>query len=382
MKKLLLLCSTLAGLAVAGVSDAHKLSDSYLSLRLAEDGTSFDGQWDIALRDLDYAIGLDDNRDGAITWGELRAAQARVNDYALHRLTVEAIGRGDRESCQLRAGPMLVDEHVDGHYAVLRFTAACPIKPAQLALHYSLLFDVDPTHRGLLQVDARGMSQAAVLPREAPALAINLDSPRRWQQFREFVTEGIWHIWKGYDHILFLLTLLFPAVMMYRNGSWEPRDSARSACSDVIKVVTAFTLAHSLTLSLAVLDLVHVPSRAVESAIAATVLLGALNNLVPVVRERRWLVAFVFGLVHGLGFASVLADLGLQGFNLVLALVGFNSGVEVGQLAIVIVFLPIALWLRDTVFYRRVFVPVGSGAIGVVAAIWFLSRATGFGGFG
>ena len=149
------------------------------------------------------------------------------------------------------------------------------------------------------------------------------------------LTEGVWHIWKGFDHILFLLTLLFPAVIVYRNGRWEPRDSWQASALDIVKVVTAFTLAHSLTLSLAVLGWVHVPSRIVESTIAATVLLGALNNVVPIVLERRWLVAFVFGLVHGLGFASVLADLGLHGTNLALALVGFNGGVEIGQFAIV-----------------------------------------------
>jgi hypothetical protein len=109
-------------------------------------------------------------------------------------------------------------------------------------------------------------------------------------------------------------------------------------------------------------------------------LLGALNNLMPVVLERRWLVAFVFGLVHGLGFASVLADLGLHGTNLVLALVGFNAGVEVGQFAIVMVFLPVAVLLRDTAFYRRVFVPIGSGAIGVIAAVWLITRVMSVGG--
>ena len=367
-------------LGTAGVSEAHKLSDSYLSLQLAETGATLDGQWDIALRDLDYAIGIDGNRNGEITWGELKAAEPRIVQYAFERLTLEAIGRGDREACVLRPGTMLVDEHVDGHYAVLRFSAACPFRPAQLAIHYALLFDVDPTHRGLLQIEADGSSQAAVLPREAPAVSINLDSPHRWQQFAEFVTEGVWHIWKGYDHILFLLTLLFPAVILYRNGQWEARGSWRASALDVLKVVTAFTVAHSLTLSLAVLGLVHVPSRLVEATIAATVLLGALNNLVPVVRERRWLVAFAFGLVHGLGFASVLADLGLHGGNLVLALVGFNSGVEAGQLAIVVVFLPLAVLLRDTLFYRRVFMPVGSGAISVIAVVWFINRAFGLGG--
>ena len=380
MTKLLRALAGVLLLCTAGVSEAHKLSDSYLSLRLADTGTTISGQWDIALRDLDYAIGIDANHDGAITWGELKASQQRVMRYAFERLTVEAIARGDREGCPLRPLQMLVDEHVDGHYAVLRFTADCRFRPAQLALHYSLLFDVDPTHRGLLQVVAGGLSQAAVLPRDAPAIALNLDSPHRWQQFQEFVTEGVWHIWKGYDHILFLLTLLFPAVILYRHGRWEPRGPWQASAVDVLKVVTAFTVAHSLTLSLAVLGLVHVPSRLVESTIAATVLLGALNNLVPVVLERRWLVAFAFGLVHGLGFASVLADLGLHGANLVLALVGFNTGVEVGQFAIVMVFLPIALLLRDTAFYQRVFMPVGSGVIGVIAAVWLVTRAMSIGG--
>ncbi len=367
-------------LCVAGVGQAHKLSDSYLTLRLADRGGTFSGQWDIALRDLDYAIGIDSNHDGEITWGELRAAEQRITSYAFGRLSLESIARGDRDSCTIQPERLLVDEHVDGHYAVLRFAAQCQARPVQLAVHYSLLFDVDPTHRGLLQIAAGPLSQAAVLPRESPSVAIDLDSPQRWRQFTEFVTEGVWHIWKGFDHILFLLTLLFPAVIVYRAGRWEARGSWKASAVDILKVVTAFTAAHSLTLSLAVLDLIHAPSRLVESAIAATVLLGALNNLFPVVLERRWLVAFVFGLVHGLGFASVLSDLGLSGTNLALALVGFNGGVELGQFAIVMLFLPIAVLVRDTVFYRRVFVPVGSGIIGAVAALWLISRATGYTG--
>ena len=380
MTKRLRLLAGLLWLCAAGIAYAHKLSDSYLTLRQSDGGSAFDGQWDIALRDLDYAVGIDGNHDGRITWGELKESRPRITRYALERLTVESISRGDREGCLLRPTELLVDEHVDGHYAVLRFAANCRFRPAQLVLHYGLLFDVDPTHRGLLQISSGKLSQAAVLPRSHPTVAINLQSPQRLQQFAEFVTEGVWHIWKGFDHILFLLTLLFPAVIVYRLGRWEPRGSWRESAFDVLKVVTAFTVAHSLTLSLAVLDLIHAPSRVVESTIAATVLLGAMNNLLPVVLERRWLVAFVFGLVHGLGFASVLADLGMHGANLALALVGFNAGVELGQFAIVIVFLPLAVLLRDTVFYRRIFVPVGSGVIGMVAMVWLISRATGYAG--
>ena len=114
----------------------------------------------------------------------------------------------------------------------------------------------------------------------------------------------------------------------------------------MFKVVTAFTVAHSITLSLAALGVISLPSRLVESAIAASVVLAALNNVCPVVYGGRWIIAFCFGLIHGFGFASVLTDLGLPQDSLLLALVAFNLGVELGQLAIVAVFLPIAYALR------------------------------------
>jgi len=355
---------------------AHKQSDSYLTLTVPPDGTVIHGQWDIALRDLDFAIGLDANHDGAITWRELRDARAKVAAYALARLSLEAIGRGDRSACPAALGELLVDRHVDGAYAVLRFSADCGLRPVELNVRYSLLFDIDPTHRGLLDLVSNGRGQAEVLSRDAPAVTLNATAPDRWQQFRAFVAEGIWHILKGYDHILFLLTLLFPAVVRHGSRGWEARESLRDSAFDVLKVVTAFTLAHSLTLSLAVLGVVHLPARAVECGIAATVLLGALNNLKPVIVQRRWAVAFAFGLVHGFGFAAILADLGLNGTNLALSLVGFNLGVEISQLAIVVGVLPLAFGVRRTYAYRRAFMPAGAVAIGVVATCWLLARLT------
>jgi hypothetical protein len=371
----------LAILACACVvsAEAHKPSDSYLTVSQPAAGVSLDGQWDIALRDLQHAVGLDANGDGDITWGELKAQQAQVTRYALSRLTIEGIARGERNLCRLQPGDLLFDEHVDGGYAVLRFTARCPFRPAQLTVHYSLLFELDPNHRGLLDVRTGGSSQASVLVDPSRTATFNLGSPDRLAQLRAFVDEGIWHILTGYDHILFLLTLLLPAVVLYRNGHWQPRESLRDALFDVLKVVTAFTVAHSLTLTLAVNGVVNLPSRLVESAIALTVFLGALNNLLPVVRARRWAVAFAFGLIHGLGFAAVLADLGLSGWNLTLALVGFNAGVEAGQLALVLVFIPTAYALRETRFYRRAFMPGGSIVIGCLAAYWLAMRAAGAG---
>jgi HupE / UreJ protein len=360
-----------------GAAWGHKPSDSYLTLTVPAGSNVLQGRWDVALRDLDFVLGLDTNRDGAITWGELKAARSRISDYAFARLRLEAIGQGDRSVCVPRLNGLLVDEHVDGRYAVLRFMADCGLKPAQLSVRYGLLFEVDPTHRGLLQVIGGGHEQAEVLSRESPTVSVDVAAPGRWQQFRDFMTEGIWHILKGYDHILFLLTLLFPAVVRFDRDGWEPRESLREAALDVLQVVTAFTLAHSLTLSLAVLGLVHLPARWVECAIAATVLLGALNNLRPLIVSRRWMVAFAFGLVHGFGFASVLSDLGLHGVNLALSLIGFNCGVELGQMMIVLAVLPLAFLLRHTLLYRRAFMPAGSVAIGLLAGYWLLARLAG-----
>ena len=362
-------------LLVGAAAHAHKPSDSYLSLAATSGDTSIGGEWDIALRDLEHAIGVDADGDGAVTWGELRTRERDLAQYAFAHLTIEGRNGSRRDSCPIRLDQLLVDEHVDGAYAVLRFHADCVLSPEQIAVRYSLLFDLDPDHRGLLDLRTDAGQQALVLSKDRPDAALALGAAQSWTQLRAFVEEGVWHILQGYDHVLFLFTLLLPAVVLYRNGRWSPRTSMRDSLLDVAKVVTAFTLAHSCTLSLAALGWVSLPSRFVESAIAVTVVLGALNNLRPIVTERRWLAAFAFGLIHGFGFASVLADLGLERANLALALFGFNVGVELGQLAIVLTLAPLAYLLRASFFYRRVVMPAGAVLIGVLAAYWFVVRA-------
>lgn len=142
--------------------------------------------------------------------------------------------------------------------------------------------------------------------------------------------------------------------------------------------MSAFTVSHSITLTLAALGVVGVPSRLVESGIALSVLLAALNNVWPQVTRRAWMLAFFFGLVHGFGFASVLNDLGLPRDALAISLAGFNIGVEIGQLAVVLALVPLIFLLRERRFYRPLVLVGGSGAIAVVAALWFLQRALGF----
>ena len=348
---------------------AHKPSDAYLTLE--RDGTALTGQWDIALRDLDNVLGLDANGDGDITWGEVRARHADIAAYALARLRVAAAG----QPCPLTATAQLIDTHTDGAYAVLRLSGQCAEAAPTLALDYTLFRDADPQHRGLLHFVEHGTSRSHVFSAESPHQVIGGDAGGAGRQFATYVREGVWHIWLGFDHILFLVSLLLPAVLVRREHAWHPAVSFRAAFLDVAKVVTAFTLAHSITLSLAALGVVSLPSRWIESAIALSVVLAALNNLMPVVASGRWLAAFAFGLLHGFGFAGALQDLGLPTSGLALSLAGFNVGVELGQLAIVAAFLPFAYLLRGTPAYRRVLLGAGSAAIAAIAAVWLVERA-------
>jgi len=361
----------LALLLVFGVSPAlaHKPSDSYLVLRV--EGSDIRGQWDIALRDLDFAIGLDDNGDGSITWGELRAHHAGIAAYALARLKLRSGGA----DCPARATEFLVDDHSDGAYSVMRFAAKCPADVATLEASYSLFADLDPQHKGLLRLEYDSVTRTGIFSPERATQRFELAKFARLVQFLDYGREGVWHIWIGFDHILFLLSLLLPAVLVLEGRSWRGVERFPPAFWDVFKIVTSFTVAHSITLSLAALGVISLPSRLVESAIAASVVLAALNNVFPLVHGRRWMVAFAFGLIHGFGFASVLRDLGLPQEILVLALVGFNLGVEVGQLAIVSAFIPIAYGLRASWLYRRLVFVGGSLVIVAIATIWLVERS-------
>lgn len=354
-------------LLLCGPVLAHKASDSYLVLNVQ--GAQVSGQWDIALRDIDFALGLDANGDGEITWGELRAQDPAVAAWAFSSLTLE---RGS--TCPLQASQLQVDEHTDGAYAVLKFVATCPASGGDLAVDYRLLFDLDSLHRGLLRLELDGLTHSTVIAPDTRRQSFSEERVSRWAQFGRFLVQGVWHIWIGFDHILFLLSLLLPVVLVRVSGAWRGVERLFDSMREVLSVVTSFTVAHSVTLSLAALGFIALPSRLVESAIALSVVLAAFNNIVPLVNRKRWLVAFGFGLIHGFGFASVLAELGLPQDTLVLSLVGFNLGVEAGQLAIVIGFLPVIFWLRNTIFYRRGMLVGGSLLIMLLALVWLTER--------
>jgi hypothetical protein len=353
---------------------AHEPSKSYLHLVI--ESNAITGQWVVPIKDLNMVLPLDADHDGFITWDELNAQYTNVTKYVFARLSISI----DGEIAELRAANSepAVEDFSDGTYVEIPFSITNLSAPDKLEVDYRLFFDTNSLHRGMLKLESRGATRAAVFApdHQLQRFQVGVTTPGR--QFLEFLREGVSHIWTGYDHILFLLALLLPAVLHREANRWQPAPKFKPALINVVKIVTAFTIAHSLTLSLATLQLVRLPSRLTESAIAASVILAAANNLWPLVRERGWIVAFVFGLIHGFGFANALSDLGLASGALALTLVGFNLGVETGQLAIVVVFLPVAFLLRRTWFYQWPLLRLGSALIIIVAAIWLAERVGDF----
>lgn len=426
------LAATAGLLLAAAAAQAHKPSDAYLTL--AVKGSLVTQRLDIALRDLDRDLALDADDNGALTWGEVRGRWADIERLADQSVSWQADGRGCAAG---PAGSAQLDEHTDGRYVVLTRTWRCGAPVQAVTVNYALFKSTDPDHRGVAQVRFNDQVQPAVLVPGAAPRPFSADgagatdaAPLHGGSFAAtlwaFIGEGVHHILIGTDHVLFLLALLLPVVLVLRRGGSVPpqhetgmgeitlqrgggrnaaaalrmsagcvappavasatarrsavvvepmpSDGARTMFWNVLKVVTAFTVAHSITLALAALDIVNPPSRWIESVIAASVVLAALNNLVPLVGGGRWKITFVFGLVHGFGFASVLKDLGLAQSTIAAPLLGFNLGVELGQLAIVAVFLPLAWALRATTFYRTWVFRGGSLVIAMLASVWLVER--------
>jgi len=370
---------------------AHTASTGHLEVRWAEDGLTADIL--LAIRDLDDLAGLDGDGDGEIVWGELKGREAELTRYVAERVRFTADGQPVRAT----ATSLLVDRRTEGCFAVFR-QAIPGIRSQRIGIEYSVFRERDPLHRTLVRFTEPNGVRTAVLG-VVPAVEFEVGTRDRGSTFVGFLKEGLHHIWTGYDHLAFLLALLLPAVLRRGDTGWEAVEGFRTALVRILGIVTAFTAAHSLTLALAVFDVVRPPARWVESAIAASILFAAAGNIrgrtraegapAPVnpagwSRGFRWLssrpvaVAFLFGLIHGFGFAGVLSEMGLGAGGVLLPLLGFNAGVELGQMACVLVFFPVAFLLRGSTLYRRGLMPGLSAAVGSLAFAWLVDRAGGF----
>ena len=361
--------------ALSSNTFAHSSSNSYLTLSTTDSLMTV--RADIPLRDIDLIFDLDSNRNGQITWREVLEHDKEIYRWIDQGITLSHNG----QACKRKDFDLQVSQHADGVYLSNLSSFACPesinLKKDSLALGYDLIFSHDALHRGLLKVDFPEYQTSAIISPDKREVNISQSDSKASSTFMRYTVEGIWHILIGADHILFLLSLLLLApfaISKNKVTQWEAQNKFKPVFYDVLAVVSAFTIAHSITLSLSVLKWVDIPASFFEPIIALSIVLTAVNNLLGQSALKRWRLAFIFGLIHGFGFASVLLDLGLPTGTLAAALAGFNVGVELGQLLIVILFLPTAWLLRKTAFYRWVIVIGGSLTIIALGIFWLLQR--------
>lgn len=349
-------------LFVCGGAFAHTSGSSFLALR-ADSASTVHAEWDFDVRDLNQSLQLDADSDGAVTWAEIRAARHEIESLVLARTHLSSSGG----ACTLASTDVpAIAEHGDGPY--LRFIASFSCPPGALALDHAGWLAFDAGHRALLEYEAvDGSRTQAILA--GGAMQWRATESRAAHLVR-FLVEGMRHLVTGYDHLAFLGVLLLALARRRRSGE---SSSLPHMLKRAFAVVTAFTLAHSLTLGLAATGHIRLPSQPVEVAIALSVMVAALLNISRGAAAHGWKLAFAFGLVHGLGFAGALAELASGRIDL-FALAAFNVGIETAQIAIAAAAVPLIWWLFRGLRGERVGVPLASVSVACVAAVWVSSR--------
>ncbi|MEX1361716.1 MAG: HupE/UreJ family protein [Nannocystaceae bacterium] len=354
---------------VSGAASAHAGSSKRVAAELSEDGARLHVEVDAV--DAAIALGL----GASIEPHELDPHAALVTAWLGRGLQID----GQSGPCRSSASAPALRSSGDEASVVLDVDYVCPAPMGTLRLHDDTVFDEDPEHETFVSVRHGDQVQAHVLRADARSVELSR-APRARDTAAAFVVEGGRHLVTGYDHMLFLLSLILGAGMLVRREG--QRADLRSSLSPALKrvawVVTAFTLGHSLSLVAAALGWVALPARAVEIAIAASIVLVAVGNVLrPEASVARPALAAAFGLVHGFGFSSVLAELGLPTAHRVLALLSFNVGIELAQLAFVtVVLVPLSVLARYR-GYQRYVLQAGSLAIAAFGGLWLVERSIG-----
>jgi hypothetical protein len=354
-------------LCISYTSHAHQMSTSYLSMTIDDEG-HIEGSWQVRLFDVNQILAIDINQDGQLTWSELQANQLAIVEYLRASLSISS----DQECFLIFDRKQQIDNHFNEGYLVSNFSSNCELSEP-LTINYQAFFDIDSDHKAIVNIDGRQYQYSRVISYDNPILRVDLLQSQLLATFNEYTYQGIIHIWQGTDHILFLLALLLTCGLFRKNGTWLAITKPTKIFRDTAWIVTAFTLAHTITLTATAAGLINLESRWVELGIAVSVLMAALNNVWPVVLRLGW-ITFAFGLLHGMGFAGVLAEVGLPSSQKLLAIFAFNLGVEIGQLVILIIVLPLLFVFSQQHWYRRWGVQCGSLAIGVMAIKWSIER--------
>lgn len=346
------LIALLCALACASAVQAHETTRSYLTLTRSDRDVSL--QFRVAFRDIEVAVWMDENLDGEITWAEVDQRRAAIASYLQSRIVLEAGG-----ACDLTLNSSGASTSGGIDYLDLGFTGQCPDALVPLTLRSDVFADIDPDHRMFLTAPDGAQSTNAVLRASNPEITLTPGAGGLWNTFAGYLWAGVEHLLGGADHIVFLLVLMLPAVSI---GRQQPGLAIRS----VVAAVTGFTLAHALTLTAGATALLRPPPSLIECLIALTIIIAALDNLWGFIPAPRAAVAAFFGLFHGFGFAAALDVLHLQGADFVLALLGFNAGIELAQIGLVLILFPALVMLSR----GKTLLLIGSSLGGLAGLGW------------
>lgn len=358
---------------------AHNLGQSYVYFQIREDAIS--ARVEMPVKELNEVLELGFLAEKKVRMDDVEPHMEQIRAYVDEHLTLDCAP----QTCNLVfqeygflnttfAQFLTLEYALDGFQEI----------PEAIDVTYDVILEQLPQHTNMLLVEENWMTGTfqnestplMIFRQPEQTQTLDLTSGSLWQGFSAVVYLGIIHIVEGIDHVLFLVALLLPSVLMRRDDAmWQPVGKFSTAFVYIIKIATAFTIAHSITLCLATLQIVQVPSRIVESIIAASIGLAAVDIFYPIFRGRSWLIIFLFGLFHGFGFADVLAELGVTSQNAFLSLFGFNLGVEIGQLMIIAVVFPLLYLLRRQQFYSGFVIKTGASMLGVMSLYWFIERA-------
>lgn len=354
------ICALLAFLALLpGIAAAHETTRSYLTI--TRNQADLTATLRVAFRDIEVAVWLDDNLDGAITWAETTARLPSISSYVSAGIGVDAGG-----ACTLQPAAQTIATNGGIDYLEMAFTGHCPRADLPLRVTSRLFAEIDPDHRMFLTAISGVATSTVLLGGQTPSVTLDPAAAGFVATFLSYAQAGMTHLFGGADHIVFLFVLILPAVAM--------AASPRQAVMGVLLAATGFTIAHAVTLTAATTGLLRPRSDVIEFLVAASIIITAADNIRPFLPAPRAIVAAFFGLIHGFGFATALGGLSLTSGTLATALLGFNLGIEAAQIAIIVAMMPALYVLRA----GPVLVWAGSGAAIMGGAYWAGLRMLGW----
>jgi hypothetical protein len=361
------LAGLLAVLVAAGVLEpqaatAHRLGFSTVELEVGKDLVT--GEIRLPFESLLVLPFPESSEEAAFAW---------ISDYVGRHMSARG---ADGRAWEVRTD----SDGKKGYEVAVKLSLTPPRgKVTDFSLTYDALIERVPSHKAIAVLRGGDGKSRELGIFEANRRTLDVEvganggSVSHFKEFKSAVGLGTEHISEGADHLLFLLMLLLPAPLMIRAGRWVRCDDPWRSVRRIVHVVTAFAVGHSITLVLAGIGLIHVPSRPVEALIALSILVAGIHDIRPLIPRGEVVIAVVFGLVHGLAFASLLGELDLDRSSLLFSLLGFNLGIELTQLLVVALLMPSLYLLSRTAVYTPF--RVGGGLLGIVLATsWFLER--------